>query len=195
MDTEKVKNSSDNQIEKRVIPGFSGPTSDGKVFKATPHLINNCTNTLLRSNIITIIIFLCILIGGFAITVFSNENSKSLFWYVGTFLMFFSLIMILVFAISIPHTLSSYKDKMSKMYLEISSSGVQGITTNEDDDYVWFDIPYGDIADVVYNSKQISIYTTDGNLYSYGIFYNPREIYSDILRISGGKIDLKFKTL
>jgi len=185
-----------NSIDEIIIPDFSGPNSrGGKIFKSTPHIINNYTNMLVRSNIITILIFLCTLLGGFFISFLSRGNEDSTISYLGSFLTFFSFIMIVVFAISIPHSLSSYKDKMSKIYLDVSPRGIQGITIDENEDYVWFDILYEDITEILYNSKQISIYTKNGNVYNYDSFYNPREIYSTILAMSDDKLDLKFKTL
>ena len=185
-----------NSIDEIIIPDFSGPNSrGGKIFKSTPHIINNYTNMLVRSNIITILIFLCTLLGGFFISFLSRWNEDSTISYLGSFLTFFSFIMIVVFAISIPHSLSSYKDKMSKIYLDVSPRGIQGITIDENEDYVWFDILYEDITEILYNSKQISIYTKNGNVYNYDSFYNPREIYSTILAMSDDKLDLKFKTL
>jgi len=180
-----------NSIDEIIIPDFSGPNSrGGKIFKSTPHIINNYTNMLVRSNIITILIFLCTLLGGFFISFLSRGNEvkkppSSVH----------RKISIVVFAISIPHSLSSYKDKMSKIYLDVSPRGIQGITIDENEDYVWFDILYEDITEILYNSKQISIYTKNGNVYNYDSFYNPREIYSTILAMSDDKLDLKFKTL
>ena len=84
---------------------------------------------------------------------------------------------------------------MSKIYLEVSPSGISGITLNEDSDYLFFDVPYKNIAEIIYNSKQISIYTFDGRFYTYDTFYNPREIYSSIIELSGDQMNLKFKTL
>ena len=150
---------------------------------------------IVRTNIIIIMMFLCSLLGGLLITFLFGETNHSNIQYIGKFLTFFSFTMIIVLAISIPQNISSYNDMMSKIYLEISPAGISGITVNEGNDYVFFDIPYKNIVEIIYNSKQISIYTLDGNSYIYDTFYNPREIYSSILELSGDQMRLKFKTL
>ena len=193
MDT--IQNNIQN-IDDRIIPDFSGPTSKGgKIFKSTPHIINNYINMIIRTNIIIILIFICSLLGGLFISFLFGNTKHSNIQFVGSFLTFFSVIMIIVLAISIPQNIASYNNKMSKIYLEVSPDGISGITINEYNDYVFFDIPYKNIAEIIYNSKQISIYTFDGISYNYDTFYNPREIYSSILELGGDQINLIFKTL
>ena len=183
-------------IDDRIIPDFSGPTSKGgKIFKSTPHIINNYINMIIRTNIIIIMIFLCSLLGGLLITFLFGETKHSNIQYIGSFLTFFSFTMIVVLGISIPQNIASYNEKMSKIYLEVSPTGISGITLNEDSDYLFFDVHYKNIAEIIYNSKQISIYTFDGRFYTYDTFYNPREIYSSIIELSGDQMNLKFKTL
>ena len=129
MDT--IQNNIQN-IDDRIIPDFSGPTSKGgKIFKSTPHIINNYINMIIRTNIIIILIFICSLLGGLFISFLFGNTKHSNIQFVGSFLTFFSVIMIIVLAISIPQNIASYNNKMSKIYLEVSPDGISGITINE----------------------------------------------------------------
>ena len=191
---DNIQNKSSN-IDDTIIPNFSGPTSrGGKIFKSTPHIVNNYINMLIRTNIIVILIFLCAFLGGLFISFIFEDSNNANIKYIGSFLTFFSFVMMIVLAISIPQNIASFNAKMSRIYLEVSPTGISGITINDDNDYVFFEVPYKSVTEIIYNSKQISIYTSDGRFYNYDTFYNPHEIYSSIISMSGDQMKLKFKT-
>ena len=122
------------------------------------------------------------------------SGSDTLVVYIGDFLIFMSFIMIVLFVLSLPYNISAYNDKMSKIYLEVTSSGIKGITIDEYDEYDFFDVEYSNIEKIVYNSKQISIYCKDGKFYDYNVFYNPHEIYSTIVNMSDIDLDFTYDT-
>lgn len=186
----------EGNIEEKIVPHFAGPAKNGgKIYKATPHLINTHNNLIARSNIIIILIFLCVFLAGLVITFLAPTGKNSTIDYIGNLLIFSSFVMMIVLLISLPYNISAYNYKMSKIYLEITPDGIKGITTNEEDRYVYFNIDYKNITKIMYNSKQITIYTKDGNAYNYDVFYNPREIYSTILNMSNDQLDFQLQTL
>lgn len=181
-----------NNEKKLVVPRFSGPTKNGgKVFKATPQLINTHNNKVARSNIILVMFGLVFLLLGLIISysVRDISNQDTLLVYIGDFLVFISFIMIVLFVMLLPYNISTYNNKMSKIYLEVTSSGIKGITIDEDEEYVFFDVEYSNIVKIVYNSRQLSIYCKDGRFYDYGVFYNPHEVYSTIVNMSDSDFD------
>lgn len=190
------KNDEEFIIDGKIVPHFSGPSKNGgKIFKATPHIINTHNNMVTRSNIIIIMLLLVVLISGLAITFLTDNSSDNPLSYLGNLMIFFSSVIIVIILISIPYNIISFNHKMAKIYLEVNPDGIKGITTNAFNQYVYFSISYKSIKKIIYNSRQITIYTNDGKFFTYDVFYNPREIYSTIISMGGDKVDFQLKTL
>lgn len=184
-------NENDNIKNIDKLPSFSGPSKNGgRVFKATPHVVNSNESSFIKSNIVSIIFFSVLFIIGIVVYLFSKNSDSSLLNYMSGLVIFFSGIMSAVLAVSLPWAVSSYKKMISKIYIEVSPGGIEGITADENRRYVFFNIGYGDIKDIVYNSMQLSIYLKDGRFFNYNVFYNTREIYNTIVEMGGNKLKI-----
>ena len=161
-------------------PIFAGPSKDGgKIFKANPRIAKNRANRLALGNIIMFMLCVVALICGIFCCV-SDMGQNLVLNYIGQLIITFSVVIIMVLAVTGTKSVSDFNNKMSKVYIQIDRDRMKGLTLDREERFVYFDVAYTEVEKIKYNPKIIIIYLKNGKYVDYDSFYNPREIYTTI---------------
>lgn len=174
-----------HKLDLAELPAFPGPSKNGgKIFKANPNIVNAHQTRVVRSNTIGLIFFLFLFIISLGLTFAAKSSGSDNFYYISAILLFCSSIMSVIQLFTIPNTLHSYSEKISKIFLEVSPLGIKGLTIDYDGNFLIFEAEYGNVQKVIYNPRRLSILLKDGTAYNYDVFCNTHEIYSLINQMS-----------
>lgn len=139
---------------------------------------------MICSNTISLIFFLLVFIISLGLTFAAKSSDSENFYYISAMILFFSAIIAIIQLFSIPNTLHSYSDKISKIFLEVSPLGIKGLTTDYNGNFLIFEAAYNELQRVIYNPRHLSILLKDVSIYEYDVFCNTHEIYSLIDEMS-----------
>lgn len=151
-----------------------------RIFRPVKQFIKNQNNMIINSNILIIMICVIIILIGVIINFTEMGQSGEEPVYIGNILIIISIIMIVAVVMTIFQSLSGHRRDMDSIYLEVNEDGLKGITIDERNVLMFFEVPYEQIKSVVYNNRQVSIHLHEDKSFYYSSFCNTREIYSVI---------------
>lgn len=173
------------KTRKAFIPDFAGmPKSGCKIFKGTPHIINKYRNSLIFANVMSVCICILCMVTFAIVSIFAGNNNQGVQDFCQLILAFSLVAMIFTLCAFTP-MIVSFNKTMSKIYLCISHEGIEGITKNQDNEFVYYRLTYDELDSIVYTIDEVVLKTTSGNMLIYDVFYNPHEIYKTIFQMSG----------
>ena len=174
-----------NKTKNAFVPDFAGVKKpDCKIYKGTPHIINKNRNSLIFANVITIVLCIFCMIFSAIVSVVAGTNNQPVQDLCHLIFMFSCIAAILTLCAFSPMIIS-FNKTMSKIYLCISHDGIEGITKNQSNRFVYYKLTYDELDSIVYTIDDVVIKTTTGELLIYDVFYDPREIYKTIFQMSG----------
>ena len=174
-----------NKTKTAFVPEFAGINKpDCKVYKGTPHIINKYRNSLIFANVISIALCVIAMIICAIVSIAIGAGNQSIQDFCQLMFMFSCIAIILTLCAFAP-MLISFTKTMSKIYLCISHDGIEGITKNQNNKFVYYTLTYDDVDSIIYTIDDVVIKTTTGELLIYDVFYNPHEIYKTIFTMSG----------
>ncbi len=168
-----------------IIPEFAGTSKSGcKIYKGTPHIINKSRNSLIFANVVSIALCVLCMVTCVIVSVVAGVGNQSIKDFCN--LVFtFSIVAIILTLCAFSPMLISFNKTMSKIYLCITHEGIEGITKNQNNKFVYYSLTYDELDSIVYTMSDVVIKTTSGELLIYDVFYNPHEIYKTIFQMSG----------
>ena len=178
-------NSITNKTKNAFVPNFTGmKSSDCKIYTGTPHIINKNRNSLIFANAITIVLCIVCMITCAIVSVIAGAGNQSIQDLCHLIIMFSCIAVVLTLCAFSP-MISSFNKTMSKIYLCVSHEGIEGITKNQNNKFVHYNLTYDELDSIVYTMSDVVIKTTTGELLIYDVFYDPHEIYKTIFQMSG----------
>ncbi len=168
-------------MQKFVVPCRVSPKdSSRKIFRANPRCVMQGKNKIVRTNVLSISLFILAFFVGIVLSTGSVGEANI---QTGQVMMLCAVIMIVVLAISMPYSLSKYNSMMARVHIEALEDHIKGVTIDENDSYISFNVPYARVKKIEYDKKTLVIILVDGKRYQFDVFNNPRDVYKEIEEI------------